>query len=243
MPPPADHAVTEARLAAALWTPATPEGLGPAPTRDRRFAVYRNNVQHGLSRALAARFPVIERLVGAEFFAAMARVFAAQHPPDSPVLLDWGAAFPGFLARFPPARSLPYLPDVARLEWLRGLAYHAPDAAPADPARLGQADPERLILRLVPSVQAFAAESPAVSLWRLNQPGATPAPLPGGPEQALIARTPGLAVTVEPLSRDSHALLCAWLQGQPLAKATTDPTPLLTLLIRHHLIAEIGETP
>lgn len=243
MPTQADHATTEARIAAALWTPATPEVLGPASSRDRRFAIYRNNVQHGLTRALAARFPVVERLVGAEFFTAMARVFAAGHPPASPVLLDWGAAFPGFLARFPPAQSLPYLPDVARLEWLRGLAYHAPDVPAADPAALGRADPGRLILRLAPSVQAFAAASPAVSLWRQNQPGATPAPLPTGPEHALIARTPGLAVTVEPLSRDSHALLCALLNGQPLAEATTDPTPLLTLLIRHQLIAEIGETP
>ncbi|WP_334192570.1 DNA-binding domain-containing protein [Pararhodobacter sp.] len=243
MPPPADHALTEARIAAALWAPRTPEGLGPESSRDRRFAIYRNNVQHGLSRALAARFPVIERLVGVAFFAAMARVFAASHPPRSPVLLDWGVSFAGFLATFPPARSLPYLPDVARLEWLRGLAYHAPDIAAADLAALGRTDPRRLRLRLAPSVQAFAAASPAVSLWRLNQPGAAPEPLRAGPEQALIARNPGLAVLVEPLTAESHSLLCALLQGLPLAEAETDPTPLLALLIRHQLIAEIGETP
>lgn len=243
MPLTPDHPRTEAGIAAALWAPVTPEGLGPSPSLDRRFAIYRNNVQHGLSRALAARFPVVERLVGAEFFAAAARVFAARHPPGSPVLLDWGAAFPAFLAAFPPARSLPYLPDVARLEWLRGLAYHAPDATPADPAALGRADPERLILRLAPSVRAFAAATPAVSLWHRNQPGAAPAPLPPGPEQALIARTPGFAVIVEPLTPASHALLSALLDGQRLAEAGTDPTPLLTLLIRHQLIADIGETP
>ena len=36
---------------------------------------------------------MIETLLGAAFFAQTARVFAAAHPPQSPVLLDWGAAF------------------------------------------------------------------------------------------------------------------------------------------------------
>jgi hypothetical protein len=70
----------------------------------RRFAVYRNNVQHGLTRALAARFPVVEALVGAEFFTAMARVFAAEAPPRDPVLLRWGDAFPASSTAFPRSR-------------------------------------------------------------------------------------------------------------------------------------------
>ena len=242
MPP--DHPGMQARIHAALWSPLTPEGLGAAEGLDRRFAVYRNNVQYGLSRALAQRFPVVERLVGAEFFAAMARVFAAAHPPETPVLLDWGEGFAGFLAGFAPVQHLAYLPDVARLEWVRGLAYHAADAVAADPALLGAAAPERLRLGLAPSVQAFRAGHPAVSLWRLNQPGAQPFVLPKGPEYALIARTPGFAVVVEPLDAARHAVLVALLEGVPLAEAASaDPTPLLALLIRHHLIAEIGETP
>lgn len=239
-----DHPGMEARMHAALWSPVTPEGLGEAVGLEQRFAVYRNNVQHGLARALAQRFPVVERLVGAEFFAAMARVFAAAHPPATPVLLDWGEGFADFLAGFAPVRHLAYLPDVARLEWVRGLAYHAADVAPADPARLGQIAPERLRLVLAPSVQAFAARHPAVSLWRLNQPGAQPFALPKGPEYALIARTPGFAVVVEPLDAARHAVLQALLAGAPLAEAASaDPTPLLALLIRHQLFAEIGEMP
>lgn len=240
---PPDHAGFEAAFHAGLWTRDAPEGLDP-----RRFSVYRNTVQHGLVRALAARFPVVERLVGAPFFAAMGRVFAATHPPASPVLLDWGQDFAGFLARFPPVAGLPYLPDVARLEWLRGLACHAADAPMIDPAALTRADPARLVLGLAPSVQAFASPFPALAIWQANQPDATPAPLPaplpGGPQHALIARDPGLAVVVEPLAPPQHAILTALLQGRPLASAaTSDPTPVLALLIRHRLIATVGELP
>lgn len=62
----------------------------------RRFAVYRNNVTVSLTEALAKRFPVILRLVGEAFFAAMARTYAESHRPASPVLLEWGKAFRTF---------------------------------------------------------------------------------------------------------------------------------------------------
>lgn len=235
-----DHAAVQAAFHAGLWLPEAPEGFDP-----RRFAVYRNNVQHGLSRALAARFPVIERLVGAPFFAAMARVFAAQHPPASPVLAEWGGDFADFLAGFPPLANLPYLPDVARLEWLRGVAFHAADAPVADAARLGQIAPERLVMRLAPCVMVYDARFPAVSIWQVNQPDAVARPLPPGPEYALIGRTPDFALVTELLDAAAHRILLALLKGQPFALAAgeDDPTPLLVLLLRHGLICDLGETP
>src|SRR5919108_3746086 len=66
-------------------------------TSDRRFAVYRNNVVASLTSALAERFPVVQRLVGEEFFRAMARAYVTQEPPRSPVLLHYGATFPAFV--------------------------------------------------------------------------------------------------------------------------------------------------
>src|SRR5438876_7559091 len=94
----------------------------------RRFAVYRNNVVAGLVKALRTNFPVVEKIVGDEFFAAMARVFVTQQPPRAPLLAIYGEAFPAFVAAFEPARELPYLADVARLEAARTRAYHAADA-------------------------------------------------------------------------------------------------------------------
>ena len=82
----------------------------------RRFAVYRNNVVVGLTKALKHRFPAVERIVGEEFFAAMARVFVLERPPRSPLLATYGDEFAPFIRAFEPARELPYLADVARLE-------------------------------------------------------------------------------------------------------------------------------
>lgn len=240
------HAVMQARFHAALWSPDTPEGLGEAQDNDRRFLVYRNNVQHGLISALKQRFPVIERLVGGDFFTAMARVFAAQHPPKTPVLIDWGDVFPAFLEGFPPVAKLPYLPDVARLELARGRSYHAPDARVADPSALMVGDPSGLRLILAPSVIAYASRTPAVTIWANNQPGAANAPIPKGPEFALIGRAASFEVPVIPLDAAQHTVLLALLNGARLgeAAANTDPTPILALLLQYGLITAIqGETP
>ena len=60
----------------------------------------------------------------------MARAYALAEPPRSPVLMDYGAGFADFIAGFAPAASLPYLPDVARIERAWREAYHAADAEP-----------------------------------------------------------------------------------------------------------------
>lgn len=102
----------------------------PPPTRPRPRAAYRNNVAVSLGQALGRRFPVIQRLVGDEFFAALARAYLAADPPRSPVLMEWGAGFADFLAGFRPLAGWPFMADVARIEWARGLAFHAADAPP-----------------------------------------------------------------------------------------------------------------
>lgn len=233
----------------ALTSDHLPEGVtavtrdGLAPNRAAllaRFAVYRNNVMHSLSRALARRFPVIERLVGDEFFSAMAVEFIRVHPPQSPVLMHWGDEFAGFLQGFPPVASLPYLPDVARLEYARGRSYHAADAEPIGPEALAALNPSQ-VLRLLPSVQVLRFEHPVVTIWRANQPGENPSVRASGAEAALIYRTADFQVPVRSLSQADAAFLGGLMAGEPLEKAaahhSADPTPILTLLIGEGLIA------
>ena len=201
-----------------------------------RFAVYRNNVAHSLKQALGRRFPVVERLVGAEFFAAMAAEFIVAHPPRSPVLAEWGGDFAGWLAAFPPVAGLRYLPDVARIEWARGRAYHAADAMPAAPQDLS---PDAT-LRLHPSLQLLRLTHPAVSIWAANQPGRDGRCAARGPEIALIFRRPDFEVPVQPMTEADAAMLDALMAGRTLAEAvgTHDPSRLLALLLTHSLICK-----
>src|SRR5829696_7581086 len=120
---------SQALLDRARATPPGIRSVGGWPA-ERRFSVYRNNVFVSLTEALVTRFPVCHALVGDEFFRAMARGFIELSPPRSPVLMTYGDDFGDFIETFPPARSVPYLGDVARLEAALTLAYHAADATP-----------------------------------------------------------------------------------------------------------------
>ncbi|NJM83797.1 MAG: DUF2063 domain-containing protein, partial [Tabrizicola sp.] len=157
--------------------------------RAERFAVYRNNVATSLVSAMETAFPTVRRLVGDEFFAAMALAFVRAHPPTSPLLMFYGAAFPGFLARFPPVARLGYLPDIARLDQAMRESYHAADSRPmseAEFARLLASDVEAARLRLAPSLRIIRSDWPIHAIWRATMEGG---PHPAArPEDVVILR-------------------------------------------------------
>lgn len=193
------------------------------PTYERRFRVYRNNVKASLAAALAARFPVVERLVGEEFFTAMALVFVERHPPRSPVLAEYGAAFAGFLEGFDPAADLPYLPDIARLEWARQVAYHSADAGAADIGRLAELPPEALDsvrLGLHPAAAVIPSSWPIVSIWTTNTHDETPrAPAADWAGETALVTRPHLDVLVHRLPAGADLLLAELAHGTALGAA------------------------
>ena len=146
--------------------------MGDGLPSEARLRVYRNHVVISLCEALRATFPVVCRLVGADFFAGLTRAFIAAHPPQGPCLFEYGAALGDFIAGFAPASALPYLADVARLEWAMNAAYHARIEPPIDPALLASADPDSLArstLRLQPSLRVVSSSYPVDAIWRANQ--------------------------------------------------------------------------
>ena len=134
-----------------------------------RLAIYRNNVTGNLTGALRLSFPAVERLVGADFFAAAAARFLAAAQPRQANLYDWGDAFPDFLRSFQPAAPLPYLADVARLEWVIGRALHAPATPALDPQALAGMTPAQqaaVCFRRHPSVSLLTLAHPAHRIWQ-----------------------------------------------------------------------------
>lgn len=129
-----------------------------------RFRLYRNTSRSVLIEALRMTYPAVDRLVGGEFFDMAAGRFIAAQPPRSGYLNEYGAGFAEFLAALGPARTVPYLPDVARFEWALSLAANAADAPALDPGALAGIDPElHATLRFAPhpSVRCLAVSYPA----------------------------------------------------------------------------------
>lgn len=212
----------------------------------KRFGVYRNNVVVGLVDALADTYPVVQALVGEEFFRAMAADFVRQSPPRSPVLAWYGAGFAEFVETFPPVAGLPYLAGVARLEWLRVEAWHAADAAPLPMDRIADllADAESLPqtrFTLHPALRVLRSAHPVVSLWAAHQGDDAATALAtidmAQGEAALLLR-PGLDVEIVRIDPGAAEFIRHLQAGDALGAVTGefDVAAALGLLIRHGAI-------
>jgi hypothetical protein len=192
-------------------------GLAP----ERRLRIYRNNTRENLLQALRAVYPVVERVVGAEFFLTAANRYVATHGSRCGDLNRYGATFPSFLAGYKHARGLPYLKDLARLEWALREAFYAADAPVLEPGELAGVQPEqveRLCLRLHPSVRLLASPYPLLAIWSLESDQDRQIDLGAGLSRLLLLR-PALEVQVVEVAAEEFAMLATLKRGVTLQGA------------------------
>lgn len=188
------------------------------------FEVYRNTVLKGCVDALCDNFPAVERLVGSDWLRAAAAIHARETPPSDARLVFYGEGFADFLAAFEPARELPYLADVARLDrlWIEAFA------APREPllelaslAGMSASDLARGCLQPRASARwRWFAEQPIYSIWRHNHETLPmPEELPWHGEGALlVGHAEGVAW--QPLEIGGCAFLDACAAGHDLDHAS-----------------------
>ena len=195
------------------------DGLAPAA----RLAIYRNHLVATLGSALKGAFPVVCRLVDERFFAYAAHEYLREHPPHSRCLVEYGADFADFLARFEPCKDLPYLADVARFEWALNIAATIREAAPLPIGALTAVRPERaadLVLCLQPSASYFASAWPIGAIWQANQEDEVPAVDFASGGACIEIRRDGDAAAWQPLDAGTFAFRAALAEGLALAAAT-----------------------
>ena len=234
--------------------------LGALEPASERIAIYRNTVLSTLINALRLSYPAVQHLVGAEFFEGAVRQFVPRHAPGSACLNEYGAEFAEFLAQFPPAAGLPYIADVARLEWAVNRALHAPDTPALDLSRFGTLSESALAtvrFRPHPSLSLLPLKFPADAIWRavLDQDGEAMAAvdLACGPVYLQVERESN-GVQVRRMPRSAWQFTAALVSGRPLYEAIgdgpQDPGLEINALLADHLasgrfidILWTGESP
>lgn len=217
-----DLAAFQSAFAHALFEPAD---VLPGPlTAQPAFAVYRNTVMKGCVDALEGNFPSVARLVGSDWFRAAAARYVAVQPPDDARLLLYGSGFADFLEAFEPARELPYLAGVARLDRCWSEAHAAADAA-TDPGFFATLSPEALgATRIEPHPAArwcWFANQPIFTLWSRNRTECADGDageITWRGEGALLTRPDG-AVVSRAASQADCAFLDACVGSAPLVDA------------------------
>lgn len=161
----------QAQWRRSLLTPAEPGTAIEALPEHPALAIHRNNFFYATRSALADLYRTVEALVGSEFFAVMARDFILAEPPNTPVMMDYGGEFPGFIARYPAVRDLTYLPDMAAFEWEMHQVRHAAEAQALEPADFTALSPEALVrleLSLIPAARVFVSDYAVARLWHAH---------------------------------------------------------------------------
>ena len=233
-------------FADALTAPAS-EGIdvgmlaGPAERTRKRLRFYRGNVQANAAKALSSAYPVCKAIAGDAFFEGLANVYASRIPSRTGDLNQYGDGFSALVADFPPAREIPYLADVARLEWAAHRAHYAADVPTFDVTTLSRVPPSRfgeLVARLHPACALVESRYPLARLWEIHQPayeGAFEADFEREGHYALVHR-PRFRVEVSALSlaeftflsacREARGLDAAVRRAQDADAAFTLDTPL-----------------
>jgi hypothetical protein len=188
----------------------------------KRYNIYRNNVTVSLIDAVAAIYPAVQRITGSDFFRAMARFYVRTSPPVSPLLFDYGRAFPDFIEAYEYAQQMPWLADVARIEraWLD--AYHAADLpvlpaqtfAETDPARLGD-----LCFTPHPAARVVRSAYPAVAIFAMNRQDGPVEPLCSSDREDALVTRPEQDVLVSRLPEGAAVFLNSLIEGEPLGVA------------------------
>ena len=210
----------------------------PSDAVKSRFNVYRNNVWSSLINSLRDSYEVVHQLVGTPFFNALAQRYIMQHPPTSAIMSQWGGEFSTFIKHDKDCENLPYLADVAQLEWLRIQTYHALDENPLSTEKV-QAFLVHYIdelmdckIELLAACKILNSNYCCISIWNLHQQYAQVSQFASleqellaldfsQAESAIIWRN-NLEVEVIPIKRPFGYLLTLLKQGQTIGHAISE---------------------
>ncbi len=187
--------------------------VGDADRNRALLGIYRGNSVANASAALALAYPVCRRITGDDYFDGLVRRYRAETPSVDGDLNRYGSTFADFLDRFEPVRELPYLPDVARLEWSVHVAAMAADAVPLGGAAFAGLDADSLCaarLGMMPGFALHGSVWPIADIWLQHQQDAA-AELDidlHQPQRAVVWRD-GLRVRTAALGVGAHAFWAA----------------------------------
>ena len=177
---------SQARFRAAVMSPSAevPDMLcAPVPV-GKRFEIYRRHHRQSLTRHIAGRYPTVEWLLGSVRMLEVTERFVSASPPVSACMAEYGAGFAAALVADAATAALPYLGDVAALDWLLGEVSIAIDRPALAITALAALPSERLPdfgLELQPGLRFLRSAWPVDDLVRLRFGDGPPETLAFGP--------------------------------------------------------------
>lgn len=227
-------------------------GNGLAP--EARLRIYRRSCNEIQTAALRTSYPAVLALVGRDWFDQAAQRYRSRYPSHSGNLQGFGAHFADYLEPIPAGRTLPYLADVARLEWLRQQTILAADSQALTFDNFmtcldGAGESLRVGLRAC--VHLLSSQHPVLTIWRFALDPHGDLALDDQGENVLLWREDG-EVVMTAVDSATFAYVTALAAGASLNEASMraaafddgfDPAQCMSELIEHHLVTRVLPYP
>ncbi len=232
-PPPALREV-QRWLASAIMDP---EGLALDDAAERirrpaagtvldRLGAYAGGYPARIEESLADAYPAVKHLMGARRFRELSRRYLPRVPCGCYNLNAVGGLLAELLETDPLGCDLPFLADLARLEWAVWQAFHAPHAPPfhaSDLVEWSADDWAGAQVVFAPGVRVVRSRWPIADLWAARN---TPyeqidIEVEGRPQTVLVHRR-GLDVICMPISDLEARAIEALGDGRILVAVTTE---------------------
>ncbi|TAM73619.1 MAG: DUF2063 domain-containing protein [Candidimonas sp.] len=223
---------------------------GNGLTPQARLRIYRRSCNEIQTATLRTSYPAVLALVGQDWFDQAARRYRRRYPSHTGNLQELGAHFADYLETIPAGRTLPYLADVARLEWLRQKTILSADSQVLtfDDFMAGLDDAgESLRVALNACVHWLNSPHRVLTIWRfaLDPHGALD--LDGQGENVILWREDE-EVVMTSVDAATFTYVTALATGASLEEAgvgatalddSFDPAQCMNELIGHHLVTHI----
>lgn len=214
---------------------------------EQLIQIYRNNFIISLSEVLEATYPCTLAVVGEECFAQLARQHVLAQPLEEGNVSHYGDGLANTIEHLPSLmEAVPYLADLARLEWIVDQVSQQAPCMPDFPfhqlSQITEDNIGQLQLNVAEPTRCIDSAYPIASLWQMISNEQIEELDLTQPESVIVqAQTARMLVLA--CSPDATALLRLCQQSQPLGKATAPMLDHLSELIQYQLFTHIHGLP
>ncbi len=143
-----------------LWLPAGT--LSP----QEALKVYQDGYIARLTTSLGENFETVWKYVGDEIFFDLAKLYIAENPSRDGNLNLYGQGFPEFLMQIEAVEDHPFLPDLARADWMKAQLFHQKTEPGLSGENLATQLSGETCLRFVSSVQVLSSSWDLFLIWK-----------------------------------------------------------------------------
>ncbi|PSU99077.1 HvfC/BufC N-terminal domain-containing protein [Photobacterium leiognathi] len=230
---------------------------------EQRLQIYRNNFILSLTEILAAVYPTVKAMIGHDCFVQLARLHILHSPLNEGDVSMYGEGFHVTIAKSPTVnKALPYLVDLAQLEWYRDIVSRMPTQQHQFPLeklqQLQNSDDldafGRHYFHIPDATYVMNSSYNVGALWQLVQnemleTAQTTASANNDPfaeldinqPQTILIQQRNRYISTQGISAQLGALLIHCQQQKPLNQASDEMLAQLPYLLQYQLVDDILE--